>query len=207
MDNQMVGLMFVWTILLVQFLLTSSWCRAGADHLVCCYLSAVFTKNSRVHPVLGEKVVCAAISLHLYRYCQSYKRSATHHPGSCILTSEISVMVFVMPWRLPLLKVTDVGLLTLQTFCLSPDVLARTNQMSVMIMPSSLWSGLIIWVKVMIPVKTHVYRQNSYFFKKKKKCLPLFQHHQLLYSCLSFWSLASVLSLPISSLQCWHLPS
>ena len=49
-----------------------------------------------------------------------------------------------------------------------------------------------------------VTRQNSHFFLQN--CLPLFQRHQLLFSCLFFWSLASVFSLPISSLQCWHLP-
>lgn len=71
---------------------------------ICCLCVSVPPLKSWGLPdVEWEGGMCS--HSHTCTYCQTYKCSVTHHAGSCTLTLGISVMEFVMPWRLLQLKV------------------------------------------------------------------------------------------------------
>ena len=53
---------------------------------------------------VGWEVACATVSPHLYVHCHTYKCNVTRHSGSCTTTSDISIMEFVVSWRLLQLK-------------------------------------------------------------------------------------------------------
>ena len=55
-----------------------------------------------VHPMLVEKVACASISLHhsVHTVKHASECNVTRRSGSCILTSEASIVQFVMSRRL-----------------------------------------------------------------------------------------------------------
>ena len=74
------------------------WLKLFYVIVVC--LVAFLSYNSEVHPVFGEKVVCATVFQHLYVYYHTHKCSVTRLSGSCTPTAEISIKIFVMSWRL-----------------------------------------------------------------------------------------------------------
>ena len=96
-------------------------------------LFAFLSLNSEVQPMCCKKVACTTVLPHLFIHCHTCKFSVIHHSGCCILTLEISVMEFIMPWRLFQLKLTlTLDSLTHQTFCFSPDVLASASKVPAM---------------------------------------------------------------------------
>ena len=121
-----------------------SWRGKGEDlwgwlpYGMCCLL-AFFTYNPEVHLITDEKAAFAAISPHLYTL--SYIQvQCKRHIGSCISTSWISVMEYVMPWRLLQVKVP----LTWDTSRNKFAALSTTFWLEPMTMLICLLSGLIV---------------------------------------------------------------
>ena len=68
----------------------------------------------------------------LFSHICMYAVTVTHHSGNCILTSETSIMEFIMSWRSLYWKERNMGLSTQQIFCFSPDILATANKMPIL---------------------------------------------------------------------------
>ena len=114
---------------------------AKSRYTVVCLFVKVFPSciSGGVHPVLSEKVTRTTVSSRLYilSYIQEH---VTHHSGGRSPTSAIkkrkkkekrnfSCHVISTAESIP-----DMGLLTQQTLCFSPDILARTNNMPILTM-------------------------------------------------------------------------
>ena len=75
--------------------------------------------------MLGEKIACAIISPHLYVYCHTLcKCSVTCHSST---NGVLHAMEIAIAEGCP-----DLGLLTQQAFCFSPNMLARVNKVPIM---------------------------------------------------------------------------
>ena len=83
---------------------------------------------------------------HFPTHCRTYKCSVTRFSNSWTPTSGISIMEFVVSWRLRQLKVILTwDSKTQHTCCFSPNVLTRDNNMPMMPV-SIVWLGPSLWV-------------------------------------------------------------
>ena len=97
--------------------------------MVSVGLLAILGENSDLHPILGEKLVCAAVSPHLYICIQAQCRlplRQLHSDFGDFNNGVCRVVKIIVAQSNP-----DVGLLTQQTCRPSPHALARTNKMPV----------------------------------------------------------------------------
>lgn len=72
----------------------------------------------------GERIACAAVSLHLYVHCLAYKLSGPRHSTAAFRLRRFSNGVYHVMTIIVAESHPDMGLDT-TIICLSPDVLAR----------------------------------------------------------------------------------
>ena len=108
-----------------------------SSHLFLCLpclfcLLAFFIQNSTVHPIMSERIACAAVSPHLYilsyLQAQCYPPLRQLHPYVGDFNAGVChVIKIILADCNP-----NMGLLTQWRFCLSPDVLTSANNMPIM---------------------------------------------------------------------------
>ena len=130
-QNRKINIIIWWQLILPKPFIT--WVEGAHRKLLdqLLILSAFLSWNSEVHTMLGEKEACATASPHLY--IRTYKCSVTQYSSSCIPSSEISTLEWVMSWRLLWLKVVQTWD-TWYIICFSFNVLARANRVPILTM-------------------------------------------------------------------------